>query len=180
MSKYDEDEAARLLAEDAITKAGGPGVPTAEQARLFHRMMTGSRDPNITGWRARQVYVVALAHVTHVATAMMRRAAQDRRDTLGIVGRPAVPDTIPVRTRTGETQLKLWPDAAPAEFVEAVFREQKIIDGRHRANQLRVDLAHDIKADPVLEHLPTLRDVCVRLSIDPDTLGLDDLAVDAS
>jgi hypothetical protein len=89
-------------------------------------------------------------------------------------GRPLSP-TISVRRPDGARQLVLWIDATPQQFIDAVFRQQNTIDGLQTANSVRFELAAQMQADESLLALPTLRAVCDRLDLDPDTLGLDEL-----
>lgn len=109
-----------------------------------------------------------------------RREAQRRNERLiarGIsvaTGRPISP-TISVRSPDGSRQHALWTQVPPQEFVEAVMREQSIVDGRRDANAIRLRLVRMLQADEQLMALPTLGDVCAELDIDPDTLGLDEL-----
>lgn len=68
----------------------------------------------------------------------------------------------------------LWTEASPRQFIEAVLREQSVIDGRNDSNAIRLQVVEMIQTDKRLMELGTLRDVCAELDVDPDMLGLDD------
>ncbi len=89
-------------------------------------------------------------------------------------GRVMTP-TISIRDETGATQGVLWIHATPAQFIDAVLREQAVVDGRNRSNRLRLHLVKRMQADESLRELAMLKDVCDAEGIDPDTLGLDEL-----
>lgn len=82
---------------------------------------------------------------------------------------------ISVANPDGGRQLTLWVNATPDQYVNAVTREQNVVDGRNRSNKVRLQLVERMIADPTLMELPHLKDVCVALRIDPDTLGLAEL-----
>lgn len=89
-------------------------------------------------------------------------------------GRVMTP-TISIRNADGVTQGVLWIDATPRQFIEAVRREQAIVDGRNDSNRVRWNLARACLDDEHLLDLPTLKDVCAEMGVDPDTLGLSEL-----
>jgi hypothetical protein len=89
-------------------------------------------------------------------------------------GRVMTP-TISIRNAEGISQGVLWIDATPRQFIEAVQREQAIVDGPHDSNRVRWNLVRACLDDEHLLGLPTLKDVCVELGVDPDTLGLSEL-----
>jgi hypothetical protein len=85
---------------------------------------------------------------------------------------------ISVRGAEGR-QLMLWIDASPAQYLEAVLTEQAVVDGRGRANVVRLRLAQRMQAEPELLALATLGEVCKAIGVDPDVLGLDELSLPA-
>lgn len=91
-------------------------------------------------------------------------------------GKP-MSSTISIKNDDGSRQTVLWIDASPAAFIEAVLTEQAVIRGRQDANSLRFQVVEMLQDDPTLRELPTLGAVCEACGIDPDTLGLDELAV---
>lgn len=90
-------------------------------------------------------------------------------------GRPLSP-TISIRRDDGARTLELWTNASPRAFLDAVLREQHVVDGRLKANAVRFQVARDILSDDELMELATLGEVCAVKDIDPDTLGLDELS----
>lgn len=115
-------------------------------------------------------------YVGQVEAEREKRRRNERLMARGVAvgtGRPITP-TLSVRTPRG-TRLMLWTEASPAQFVEAVLREQNVTEGRLAANAVRLTLVQAIKGDDELMALPTLADVCERLGVDPDSLGLTDL-----
>jgi hypothetical protein len=83
--------------------------------------------------------------------------------------------TISIRNAEGGSQGVLWIYASPAQFIDAVRREQAIVDGRNASNRLRWEIVRMLEQDDHLRELATLKDVCVELGIDPDTLDLEAL-----
>lgn len=124
---------------------------------------------------AHSKYVAAMgAFVSSVKAAQARAEQAARIAHITYHGRPLTP-TVSVRGEYGR-QLKLWLDASPREFVEAVFREQSVVLGRLNSNKLRIKIAELCQQDDALMELPTLADVCNELDIDPAQLELEELA----
>lgn len=109
-----------------------------------------------------------------------RKAALARKDqaakalAIGYNG-SALSPVLSVRSN-GATTLALWVDVSPKQYVEAVLREQNVVEGRNRSNQIRLQLATQMIADDILMGLSTLREVCTAIGVDPDALGLDELS----
>lgn len=121
--------------------------------------------------------VTALGNVVNSRKTSRETAAKNERlasRAVAYTGRPLNP-TISVRTESGARQGVLWIYATPRQYIDAVIREQKVIDGRNDANAVRLQLVELMQQDDHLQDLATLKDVCDELGIDPDTLGLDDL-----
>lgn len=167
------EELSQEIAEQVL--ALHPNASKATWGKVF--LALAAEEPKLEPWlEARQV--TSLGH--YVTQLKSRRAAQRRNERLielGVstaTGRPISP-TMSVRMADGSRQGVLWVEASPAQFVEAVLREQAVVDGRAESNAVRVQLAEILKGHEALMELPTLGDVCERLAIDPDTLGLEDL-----
>lgn len=121
--------------------------------------------------------IAALGNVVNQRKTHRETAAKNERlasRAVTYTGRPLNP-TISVRTESGARQGVLWIYATPRQYIDAVIREQKVIDGRNDANAVRLQLVEVMNQDGHLQDLPTLKDVCDELGIDPDTLGLEDL-----
>lgn len=118
---------------------------------------------------------------TYIKGADAHRQAVARNDRLmarGVAtatGRPITP-TLSVRAKDGSRQQCLWVEATPMQFMEAVLLEQRIVDGRRDSNKVRLIVVEAMQADEHLMELSTLGDVCRSLGIDPDALGLEELA----
>jgi hypothetical protein len=114
-------------------------------------------------------------YVAGIKTNIEKQAQAERHidRAVSYSGRLMTP-TLSVRTDLG-SQTMLWTEASPQQFMEAVLREQAIIDGRRDSNRVRLSVFEMLKEDDQLSELPTLGDVCKQLHIDPDTLGLDEL-----
>lgn len=122
--------------------------------------------------------IAALGNVVNGRkSAQEKQAQRDRLANLAISydGRPLLNPTLSVRAPSGARQGKLWIDATPQEYIEAVIREQRVVDGRNNANAIRLQLVEVMQRDEHLMTLPTLKDVCAELNINPDALGLEDL-----
>lgn len=113
-------------------------------------------------------------YVSGVKASSEKARQAERMLAVGYNGRPITP-TVSVRNIDGSTQSMLWVDATPAQFLEAVLREQSVIDGRRDSNIVRLKVVDMLRQDESLMDLPSLRDVCTVLNVDPDTLGLEEL-----
>lgn len=113
-------------------------------------------------------------YVAGVKAAAEKARQAERMLAVGYNGRPITP-TVSVRNEDGSTQTMLWIDASPAQFMDAVLREQSVVDGRLRSNIVRLKVVDMLRQDDCLMDLPTLQDVCNALGVNPDTLGLDEL-----
>lgn len=122
--------------------------------------------------------VVALGNLVNGRKSAQEKAAQQQRVKslpIDYNGRPLASPTISVRGETGARQGVLWINATPQQYIEAVIREQRVVDGRNNANAIRLQLVEVMQRDEHLLTLSTLKDVCEELDINPDTLGLEDL-----
>lgn len=134
---------------------------------------------DLADWQAAQLIAASGTYVAKVRAAEERRRQAERLLTLGLStagGRPITP-TLSVRAEGGGRQGVLWYEATPLQFIEAVMREQAVVDGRAESNAVRMRLAVQIRESEALMALPTLADVCAALGLDPDTLGLEGLEV---
>lgn len=133
-------------------------------------------DPELAAWlRAREEASLG-RYCADIQQHRQRVAQNERLMTRGVAvatGRPINP-SLSIRNE-GVAQLMHWIEATPEQFIEAVLREQRVVDGRRDANAVRLALVELMKDDERLMKLPTLADVCAELGIDPDTLGLGDL-----
>lgn len=133
-------------------------------------------DPDLQDWLESREYSSLGKYVSDVRASKEKAAQNERLMSRGVAvasGRPVNP-SLSIR-HEGVTQLTAWTEATPEQFIEAVLREQRVVDGRSDANAVRLGLVELMKDDEHLLSLPTLADVCAELGIDPDTLGLDDL-----
>ncbi len=114
--------------------------------------------------------------VSHLKARRAKAAKAQRLLDLGVTfqGRPITP-TLSIRGEDGDRQLPLWTEASPQQFVEAVLREQGVVDGRNDSNVIRLTLVRAMQADASLMELPTMLDVCVELGIDPDMVGVEEI-----
>lgn len=153
-----------------------PGASKVEWGKAFLALAEDFDDEDLGEWLTRRQHYSLGEYVASVKNAREKSAQNKRLLDRGIsvaTGRPINP-SLSIR-REGVTQLAAWVQASPEEFVEAVLREQRVVDGRRDANAVRMALVELMKDDDGLMALLTLADVCDELGIDPDTLGLDDL-----
>lgn len=118
------------------------------------------------------------AYVQGIKAAEEKRKQADRLMSLGVstaTGRPISP-VISIRRPDGSSQGVLWTEAEPLAFVEAVLREQRVVDGRNDSNALRLAIVRLIESREDLAALPTLGDVCREVGVDPDALDLSELS----
>lgn len=85
--------------------------------------------------------------------------------------------TLSVRTEKGR-QLKLWTECSPDQFIEAVIREQRTVDGRHNSNALRMQVVELLEKRDDLRSMETLAVVLDAIGQDPAELKLDELPSD--
>ena len=156
-------------------------LPTGSKvdwANKFMDIADEQDDPAINAWLEQRL-IVAIGDYINGRKALAAKHRQNQRlIDLGISvvnGRPISPH-LSVRGDDGTRQGVLWIEATPQQFVDAVFREQAVVDGRAAANAVRMQLAGLIQSTPDLMVLPSLREVCDELKLDPDTLGLEELA----
>lgn len=148
--------------------------------------LVDAHDARCLAEEVRRKTVAALGNQVSQVKSRRERTAQNERLMARAVsadgrpmGKPLSP-TLSVRTESGARQSTLWIFATPRQYIDAVLREQKVIDGRNDSNAIRLHLVDLIQEDEHLQDLPTLKDVCDELGINPDTLGLEDLEADAS
>lgn len=117
------------------------------------------------------------SYVAKVKEVREEKRQQERLMQLGVsyAGRPITRTISVSRSNGGGRQMMLWTEASPAQFIEAVQREQHVIDGRKDSNAVRLLVVKMLTRDETLMGLPTLGDVCNHLDVDPDTLGLEEL-----
>ncbi|MDH2424856.1 hypothetical protein [Sphaerisporangium sp. TRM90804] len=154
-----------------------PGADKAIWGAEFIKLAAEHDDPEINAWIDSRLEAALGSYVNTVRT---RREAQRRNERLiargvSVTSGRLISPSMSVRRSDGARQGVLWVEATPAQFVEAVFREAAVVDGRAESNAIRMQLAALLKSDKQLMKLPTLADVCAELRLDPDTLALDTL-----
>lgn len=171
------DELRHAIAEQVV--AMNPGGRKDDWGRDFLALAAEHGMPDFEDWTAARLISACGNYVNSIHAAEQRRKQAERLNELGLstaTGRPITP-TLSVRTEDGGRQGVLWYEATPRQFIDAVMREQAVVDGRANSNAVRMRLALQIRQDERLMELPTLRDVCAELSVNPDTLGLEGLEV---
>lgn len=163
------------LAEEII--AALPAGTASEWGEAFILAVEEHGDDTVAAW-LHDKQVAAMGR--YVSGVLARRRAKERADRLiargvSVATGRAITPTLSVRGEDGARQLVLWVEATPLQFIDAVEREQNVIEGRLGANRTRLAIAEAIKDDDHLMDAPTLAVVCERLGIDPDVLGLDEL-----
>jgi hypothetical protein len=169
------EELRHAIAEEVIDLH--PGADKATLGQAFLDTAEGSDMADFDDWCRAQLLRVAGQYVSGIRAAREKRRRNERLLSRGVAvatGRPITP-TISVRGTDGSRQQVLWVEATPRQFVDAVLREQAVVDGRAESNAIRMQLAELVRGDEQLMALPALRDVCAELAIDPDTLGLEEL-----
>lgn len=140
--------------------------------------LAAEQDPDaFEEWSRTKLLAAAGNAVSRESSRRRERERNERLLSRGVAaatGRPINP-TMSFRAADGSRQLLLWIDASPQQFVDAVMREQAIVDGRNDANAVRLQVVELLRKNKRLMALSTLRDVCTEMEIDPDTLGLDEL-----
>jgi len=136
----------------------------------FHAM------PHIREFISQRTVAALGSYVAGIKAAEEKKRQNERILSRGIshTGRLITP-TISIRGGDGSRQQGLWVEASPFQFIEAVLREQNVIDGRAASNAMRMKVVEMLQSDPGLMDLATLGEVCRELGVDPDTLGLDEL-----
>lgn len=143
----------------------------AELLRLVHAHQSESLDREVEN-----KLIAALGTYASGLKASRERSEQAQRMLdrgIAYNGRLVTP-TIAVRGDIGSQQV-LWTEATPRQFIDAVLREQKVIDGRNDSNRMRRQLVELLLQDERLLDLDSLGAVCTELGIDPDTLALEEL-----
>lgn len=87
-------------------------------------------------------------------------------------GRRLMTETLSAKNDEGHPTLFDWVHLPPNKYIEAVLREQAVANGRVDSNAIRLELVKVMRKDPTLLDLPTMKDVCDKLEIDPDLVGL--------
>ncbi len=154
-----------------------PDSSKVEWGQAFLELAGGFDEPEFAVWLEAREHSSLGAYVAAVKSAKERRAQHERLMARGLAvatGRPINPAMSIRRDGYAPTSM-LWTEAQPQEFIEAVMREQRVVQGRLDANAARLALVALMKDDEHLLSLPSLGHVCDELGIDPDTLGLGDL-----
>lgn len=157
-------------------------MPDGAKADCGRELLTAVRSYDIdtitTEVEARTIASLG-SYVAGRKSAAAKTSQAERLMTYGVTytGRPISP-TLSIRSEDGTSQLAAWTDATPRQFLDAVLREQKVIDGRNDSNRLRLHVVDLLTQDEALMGLPSLSSVCAALGVDPDLLGLDDLAAE--
>lgn len=148
-----------------------------EWGREMWRLINEHDDEELNGFLHRRIITTLGAYVTSVNASNERRKQNKRLLSRGVstaTSRPVTP-TLSVRRDNGTRQAALWTEVSPRQYMEAVFREQRVVQGRFDSNAIRMQVAELIRDDEHLMSLSTLDAVCAELNVDPDTLGLADL-----
>lgn len=167
------EELSQEIAEQVL--ALHPSASKATWGKVF--LALAADEPDLEQWLDSKLIASLGNYVTQLKSRQATQRRNERLISLGVstaTGRPISP-TISVRMTDGSRQGVLWVEASPAQFVEAVFREQAVVDGRAESNAIRMQLAEILNGRKSLMGLPTLGAVCEELEINPDTLGLEDL-----
>lgn len=161
------------LAEEVIAD-----LPNGSKQERGEEFLVRAEERGVLAEWIRERTVASLGSYVHgVKVGLERREQAQRLISYGVsaaTGRPITP-TLSVRTEDGSRQGVLWIDATPAQFIEAVLREQNVIDGRSDSNAVRLKVVRLLEERPDLMTLPTLGHVCKVIGMDPDALGLDGL-----
>lgn len=166
------------LAEQVL-KTCGRGATKAEWGEELHRLIREDHfeDDGLAEFLHGRIVASLGKYVHEVKAGQEKRRQGARLMALGVsteTGRPISP-VISIRRSDGSSQGVLWTEAEPLQFVEAVLREQRVVDGRNDANALRLAIAQLIQSREDLAGLPTLAAVCKAVNVDPDALSLEQL-----
>lgn len=162
------------LAEKVI--ASDPTATKAEWGKSLLALTEGA-----SGDLAAEVHsklLGALGHyVSGIKSAQEKRRQKQRLMDMGIAynGRLINP-MLSITTEDGDPQYALWLEATPRQFIDAVLKEQNVVDGRNTSNQVRMQVVKMLQEDESLMDMASLRDVCDQLGVDTDTLALEELA----
>lgn len=162
------------LAADVL--ALEPHSTKAQWGRMLDDLAAQTADEDVQAEVEAKKVIALGAYVAGVKSAQEKsRQAQRLLDRgISFSGRPMTP-MLSIRTDEGAHQLTLWLEATPSQYIDAVLREQKVIDGRGDSNRVRLHIVDMLQEDESLMELACLRDVCDQLSVDPDTLLLEEL-----
>jgi len=169
------DDFTEAIAEHVL--ASHPQANKDVWGRAFLDVAEEMDGEGLEQWTQRKLIAAAARAVSDFKRAREERRRNERlmeRSIAVATGRPISP-TMSIRMPDGSRQHALWTQVPPQEFIEAVMREDSVVNGRRDANAVRLRLVKMIRADESLLALPTLADVCAELEIDPDTLGLEEL-----
>lgn len=159
----DTDITPRDLAEQAI--ALHPKSTAAVLGIELSRLIS-LHAPHLESWRE-ELAIKALGRYCNTVKAQLNQEGAPR---VTYDGRPMT-STISVNG-----QLKLWTECSPAEFVEAVLREQNVVDGRDQSNRSRRAFVNLLRQREDLMAMPTLGDAAQAAGWDVAALDLDELA----
>ena len=159
----DNDITPRDLAEQAI--ALHPKSTAAVLGMELDRLIA-LHAPHLVEWREEQA-IKTLGRYCNTVKAQLN---QEGAPKVTYDGRPMT-STISVNG-----QLKLWTECTPAEFADAVAREQNVVDGRNQSNRSRRAFVDLLRQREDLMAMPTLGDAARAAGWDIDSLDLDELA----
>lgn len=158
------------LADQALEIEGTSASKTILGKRMLD-LIAEHDEAHINSWRHARLVASMGAFVSqHKA-----RLIQDEAPKVSYQGVPMT-GGISVGSSNSSRQMALWLDVSPQEFIDAVQREQNVVDGRSASNRVRLQIMQIVTADEELSQLPTLRAVLDALEIDPNELNLDELA----
>jgi hypothetical protein len=164
------------LAEQVIAML--PEGTTAQHGATLLDLIEQHATPSLLGWSHSRHVTSLGTYVKGVKADQEKRRQAERDITYGVSSATGLPisPTLSVKTDAGP-QLMLWFRASPQQFVEAVLREQQVVDGRHNSNSVRMRVVQLLLDNEELMALATLEDVCRSLGLDPQALNLNELDV---
>lgn len=169
-----DDLTERDLAEQVLTSLPN-GTKNAHGSALL-RLIEQHDINHVNAWRQGRLIASLGRYVSDVRADLERQRQAERDLTYGVASSTGLPisPTLSVKTDEGR-QLLLWYRASPRQFIDAVLREQQVVDGRHSSNALRMQVVQLLLDHEELMDLPTLEDVCKSLELNPQSLDLDSL-----
>lgn len=160
----DSDVTARDLVEQAIQMH--PDAKDSTLGVALDRLIDLHGTPILRAFRRAQMLKALTTYCKSIKASMERESGP----TVSYAGRPMT-STLGVNG-----QLKLWTECSPAEFIDAVAKEQRVIDGRNDSNRTRRAFVDLLRSRGDLLELPTLGAALEAAGWDANALDLDDLA----